>query len=427
MNRFCILLLLFFASLQLFAQKGPVKFSPQSIIFTGATIHTGDGKVINDGVLAVKDKEIAYVGNNSGLPSSMTSWTKVDVKGKHIYPGLIALNTQLGLTEIEAVDATNDFSEVGNYTPNVRALIAYNTDSKVIPTVRSNGILMAETTPQGGTISGRSALVQLDAWNWEDAVIRDDAGIHINWPYMGSRWARANSNDKEAKERYKKQIDDLASYFDQAITYGGTKNAEKNLMLEALYNCKQGNTRFFFHTDNASSIQDAVLFIKKYKLKGVIVGATGATGVLDLLAKEKIPVVLMNTQRLPSTDDSSVDEGFSLPKKLKDAGVLYAIAVEGFWQTRNLGFHAGQSVPFGISKEDALSSITLNAAKILGVDDKTGSLTAGKDATFIISQGDILDMRSAIVEYAYIQGRLVDLDNKQKELNDRYMTKYNQK
>jgi len=407
-------------------QTGPKSFISQSILFTGATIHTGDGKVIENGILAVKDKKIAFVGKSSDLPGEMANWTKVDAKGKQIYPGLIAMNTQLGLTEIEAVEATSDFSEVGSYTPNVRALIAYNTDSKVIPTVRSNGILMAETTPQGGIISGRSALVQLDAWNWEDAVIQDDAGIHINWPSIGGRW-RQNTNDKEAKERYKKQMDEMASYFNQAMTYGGTKDPEKNLMLEALYNCIKGNTRFFIHVDNASNIQDAVFFIKKFSLKGVLVGASGAASVLDLLAKEKIPVVLVNTQRLPTTEDAPVDEGFDLPSKLQDAGILYAISVEGFWQTRNLGFQAGQAVPFGISKEQALESVTLNPAKILGVDDRVGSLAAGKDATFIITKGDIMDMRQALVESAYIQGRMVDLDNKQKELNERYMAKYNQR
>lgn len=409
------------------AQKGPKTFTTQSIIFTGATIHTGDGAVITDGVLAIKDKLISYAGPSAQLPVAMATWTKIDLKGKHIYPGLIALNTQLGLAEIEAVDATNDFREIGGYTPNVRALIAYNTDSKVIPTVRSNGILMAETTPTGGTISGRSALVQLDAWNWEDAVLRDDAGLHINWPSAGGGRFRPNFNEKEAKERYKKQTDELAAYFDQALIYGGSKGAEKNLMLEALYNCIKGETRFFFHTDNANNIQDAVLFIKKYKLKGVLVGASGAASVIDLLVKEKIPVVLVNTQRLPTSEDAAVDEGFDLPSKLQEAGILYAISVEGFWQTRNLGFHAGQAVPFGISKEQALQAITLNPAKILGLDDRIGTLTQGKDATFIVSQGDILDMRSAIVESAYVQGRLVDLDNKQKDLNQRYMTKYNQR
>jgi len=424
-----IFLLLFISFIWLsnaVGQTGPKSFTSQSILFTGATIHTGDGKVIENGILAVKDKKIAFVGKSSDLPGEMANWTKVDAKGKQIYPGLIAMNTQLGLTEIEAVEATSDFSEVGSYTPNVRALIAYNTDSKVIPTVRSNGILMAETTPQGGIISGRSALVQLDAWNWEDAVIQDDAGIHINWPSIGGRW-RQNTNDKEAKERYKKQMDEMASYFNQAMTYGGTKDPEKNLMLEALYNCIKENTRFFIHVDNASNIQDAVFFIKKFNLKGVLVGASGAASVLDLLAKEKIPVVLVNTQRLPTTEDAPVDEGFDLPSKLQDAGILYAISVEGFWQTRNLGFQAGQAVPFGISKEQALESVTLNPAKILGVDDRVGSLAAGKDATFIISKGDILDMRQALVESAYIQGRMVDLDNKQKELNERYMTKYNQR
>ena len=422
---FCLIVSISIAVVSI-GQTGPKKFSTQSLLFTGATIHIGDGKVIENGILAVKDKKIVFVGNTSELPANMANWTKLDVKGKQIYPGLIALNTQLGLTEIEAVEATNDFSEVGSYTPNVRALIAYNTDSKVIPTVRSNGILMAETTPQGGIISGRSALVQLDAWNWEDAVIQDDAGIHINWPSIGGRW-RQNTNDKEAKERYKKQMDEMASYFNQAMTYGGTKDPEKNLMLEALYNCIKGNTRFFIHVDNASNIQDAVFFIKKFNLKGVLVGASGAASVLDLLAKEKIPVVLVNTQRLPTTEDAPVDEGFDLPSKLQDAGILYAISVEGFWQTRNLGFQAGQAVPFGISKEQALQSVTLNAAKILGLEDRVGSLVAGKDATFIISKGDILDMRESMVESAYIQGRMIDLDNKQKELNERYMAKYNQR
>ena len=219
----------------------------------------------------------------------------------------------------------------------------------------------------------------------------------------------------------------MASQFNQAMTYGGTKDSEKKLVLEALYNCIKGNTRFFIHVDNASNIQDAVFFIKKFNLKGVLVGASGAASVLDLLAKEKIPVVLVNTQRLPTTEDAPVDEGFDLPSKLQDAGILYAISVEGFWQTRNLGFQAGQAVPFGISKEQALESVTLNPAKILGVDDRVGSLAAGKDATFIITKGDILDMRQALVESAYIQGRMVDLDNKQKELNERYMAKYNQR
>lgn len=408
-------------------QKGPVRFTPQSIIFTGAIMHTGDGRVIENSVLAVKDKTIAFAGAADQLPSAMRSWTRVDLNGKHLYPGLIALNTQLGLSEIEAVDATNDYREIGNYTPNVRALIAYNTDSRVIPTVRSNGILLAETAPAGGTISGRSALVQLDAWNWEDAVVQDDAGMHIYWPSSGGGRFRANLNDKEARERYKKQIDDLEIYFDQAMAYGKATNPDKNLMLEALDKCMKGKTTFFIHTDAPSSIQDAVLFIKKYGLKAAIVGGTGAANVVELLAREKIPVVLVNTQRLPSSEDAPVDEGFALPKKLKDAGVPYAITVDGFWQVRNLAYHAGQAVPFGISREEALTAVTLSPAVILGVEDRMGSLAEGKDATFVVTEGDLLDMRTSRVVTAYIQGRLVDLDNKQKELDRRYMNKYHQK
>lgn len=384
----------------------------------------GDDRVIIAGALAIENKKIVYAGSMAGLPASMSGWQKTDIGGKHVYPGLIALNTQLGLSEIEAVAATIDNREIGDFTPNVRALIAYNTDSKVIPTVRSNGVLLAETTPTGGIITGRSALVQLDAWNWEDAVIRDDAGLHINWPTNRPRRFRDSSTEKERMERYEKQIVALTSYFDQAISYGKSPKKEKNLMLEALNQCINGATVFFFHADEPKSIRDAIFFIKKYKLNGAIVGGAEIEGVLDLVAKEKIPVVLNDTHRLPSTTDAPVDEAFTLPARLQAVGILYAISVNGFWQTRNLGYQAGQAVPFGLTKQQALAAITSSPAKILGVYDRMGSLDAGKDATLIIVAGDILDMQTATVEAAYIQGRIIDLDNKQKELYRRYMDKY---
>lgn len=428
LNRVCWLLILFLGYYNtLSAQKGPRPHRPQSLLLAGATIHQGNGQVITNGAMCVKDSLIVWIGPQSDLPQEYSKYTRIDVSNKHLYPGLIALNTQLGLSEIEAVAATNDFEEIGSYTPNVRALIAYNTDSQVIPTVRCNGVLMAETVPTGGIISGQSSLMQLDAWNWEDAVIQTQAGIHMNWPRKFVPRGPRRQAAENTSDRYTQTLLELTAYFDQALAYGTSANPVKNLMLEALSNAIKNKTRFFIHADDADQIVDVVHFINKYQLNGVLVGGAQVEPLIATLKIYTIPVILQDIHRLPPTIDASVDQPFALPSKLKHNDVLYAISVAGFWQIRNLSYHAGQSVPFGIDKEEALKAITLNPAKILGMDHKVGSLEAGKHATFIITEGDILDMKSSEVEAAYIMGRLVDLANKQSHLYEKFVSKYNEK
>jgi hypothetical protein len=336
--------------------------------------------------------------------------------------------TNLGLSEIEAARATNDYADIGTYNPNLRALVAYNTDSDVIPTVRSNGVLLAQIAPQGGTISGTSSVVQLDAWNWEDAAYQADGGIHLNWPPLRSfsGWGSDNPGMRK-NEQYEKDVAALRRFFEEAQAYSKQAAPEvKNQLFESMRPLFAGKATLFIHVDNARAIQESVLFAENFGLTKTVVGASEAWLVADFLKLHNVPVVLGRTQSLPSREDEAVDQAFTNAVKLHEKGVLFAFSIGGFWQQRNLPFQAGQAVGFGLPKEAALSALTLNTAKILGVDSRCGSLETGKDATLFISEGDALDMRGCKVTAAFIQGRNINLDNKHKQLYQRFEQKYRQ-
>ncbi len=410
----------------LIAQAGPVPAKPQSqgIYIAGATAHLGNGQVIENSVIAFDKGKITFVGAAGQTPRvNLSAYTRVDAAGKHVYPGLIAPNAQLGLVEIEAVRATRDGSEIGELNPNIRSLVAYNTDSHVIPTVRSQGILLAQVVPGGGRISGQSSVVQLDAWNWEDAAYQTDDGVHLDWPEQ-FRFNRF-SGELIKNEGYAASIQELEMFFKEAQAYIQKAAPEtRNLKFEAARGLFDGSKRLFIHTNSAKSIQQSVLFAQPYGFKIVIVGGRESWLVADFLKANNVAVILESTQSLPATEDADVDQPFKTPALLQKAGVLYCIGHEGFWQQRNLAFQAGQAVGFGLGKEEAISALTLNTAKILGIDARTGSLEVGKDANLFVSEGDVLDMRSSVVTQAYIQGRGIDLDNKQKALYRRFKQRY---
>jgi imidazolonepropionase-like amidohydrolase len=402
----------------------PAKPQSKPVIITGATIHVGNGTVYNNGYIAFDKGKITAVGEGSA-PNTAGAEV-IDASGKQLYPGFIAPVTNLGLVEFEAVKASVDDSETGELNPHVRSIIAYNTDSKVIPTVRSNGILLAQPTPDGGTISGQSSVVQLDAWNWEDAAYKTDVAIHINWPYNRPNFRRsAAQTGMSPAERTQREIDAIDKLFSEAKAYADLgKPAVKNLRLEAMRGLFNGTKKLFVNANNAREIIQAVNFGKSKGISIVIVGGIESYLVADVLKQNNVPVIIRETQTLPDKDEDDVYLPYKLPKMLQDAGVLYGLTGTGFWRQRNLPFEAGQAVGYGLSKEQALSMITLNNAKILGIDKTTGTLEVGKDANLFVSKGDALDMISLSVDAAFIQGRNINLDNLHKQLYRRYSEKY---
>lgn len=427
---YLLLSLSFFAGATLFAQvPTPAPAQKEAILIIGATAHLGNGQVIENSAIGFENGKLTLVADATTIRIDRTKYGKIyDAAGKHVYPGFIAPNTRLGLVEIDAARPTQDFSETGALNPNVRSIIAYNTDSEVTPTVRSNGVLLAQVSPTGGTVSGTSSIVQLDAWNWEDASYRADDGIHLNWPALRS-WSGWQTGSPEMKknEQYDKDVLALRQFFDEARAYAQAPVvATKNPRFEAMRGLWDKKQNLFVHTDNAKTIQEAVLFAESYGLRTVLVGASDAWLVADFLKAREVPVILGRTQRLPSREDEDVDQPFKTPALLHEKGVLFAFSMDGAWQQRNLAFQAGQAAGYGLPKEAALSALTLHTAKILQIDKTCGSLETGKDATLFISEGDALDMRTCKVTAAFIQGREINLDNKQKRLQRRFEEKYKQ-
>jgi imidazolonepropionase-like amidohydrolase len=412
--------------------QNPAPASPQvkAIVFTGATIHTGNGQVIENGVIAFDKGVITQIGT---APSSNPNAEVIDVKGKHIFPGLISLNTTVGLQEIASVRATLDYNEVGQINPHVRALVAYNTDSEVIPTLRNNGILLSQSVPQGGIISGSSSLFYMDGWNWEDAVLKKDDGIWLNWPPFLSSSFNYDDFTTSIKRNDKRQpvIDQFKLTFSDAKAYSETTNASPvNLRLAAMKPLFSGSANLYIRADYAKDIVESVRFAKDAGVKKiVIVGGNESYKVAAFLKENQIPVILNQTHRLPERQDENVYLPYELPGILHKAGVKVAVTyADEWWRTRNLAFLAGTASGFGnVSPEEALQFVTRNAAEILGVDSQVGTLEKGKQASFIVTGGDILDMRGNSVSLIYIKGAKVNGDDKQKRLYEKYKEKYGKK
>jgi imidazolonepropionase-like amidohydrolase len=412
-------------SLNTFAQvETPAKKQTKKILLMNGVAHLGNGQLIKNSVIAFEDGKLTVVANAKTIRLDMTRFdTVIRLDGKHVYPGIISPNSTIGITEIDAVKATNDFAELGVFNPHVRSLIAYNAESKITTTVRSNGVLMAQITPRGGRVSGTSSIVQLDAWNWEDAVLRTDDGIHLNWVnFFNHRTGKAN-------KKYAETMAQMNGFFTNSLAYAKDENyPEKNLRFEAMRGLFEGSKTLYIHANFVKEITEAINFAKNHKVKKmVIVGGYDAWMVTDMLKENNVAVVLKRVHSLPEREEDAVNLPYKLPKMLQDAGVLFCLENAGDMEamgTRNLPFYAGTAVAYGMEKEAALQLITLNTAKILGIDSFCGSLEIGKDATLFISEGDALDMRTNKVISAFIQGRLLDLDNHQEKLYRKYTKKY---
>ncbi|MGY8987496.1 MAG: amidohydrolase family protein [Flavobacteriales bacterium] len=397
----------------------------KTTLFMGGIAHLGNGEKIENSVISVKDGKFDLVADASRIRIDPSAFdTIIRIYGKHIYPAFISPNTTLGITEIDAVRATKDYNEVGEFNPNVRSLIAFNTDSKVLKTVRTNGVLITQATPRGGVISGSSSVMYLDGWNWEDAQLKADDGIHLNWPssfHTSGWWAEPGSTSKN--KNYEDGTNKIKSYFEIAKAYS-ENNSKLDLELEATKGLFNGTKNLYVHVSYAKEIRESVRFFKELGIENiVIVGGKDALNAIPVLKEFNIPIILERVHSLPTNEDAAIDQFFTLPSELQKNGILFCLAYNGDMEamgTRNLPFTAGTAVAYGMEMEESISAISLNTAIILGVDKTIGSIEIGKNATFFISSGDALDMRTNNVEQAFIKGNPVDLNNHQKELFEKY-------
>jgi len=406
------------------AQQTPADKQTEAITITGATAHIGNGTVIENCTIVFEDGIITAVGSGES-----TKGTVIDSEGRHIYPGFIAPVKELGLIEVNAVRASNDADEIGDMIPHVRSLIAYNAESKVVESMRPNGVLIGQITPKGGRISGTSSIVQFDAWNWEDAAVKEDDGIHLNWPssFRRGRWWMGEPRGLKPNKDYQEQVNKVETFMQSAAAYGKGAGQELNPAFAAMQGVFDGSQKLYLYADGEKEIIDGISLAKNAGAKSVVlVGGYHAYKVTEFLKENNIPVLVQYTHNLPSLEDDDYDLPYKLPKLLMDAGLLVALqnGEASNFQTRNLPFYAGQVVGQGMDKEKAVQMLTGNTAKILGIDDTHGTLAVGKSATLFISQGDALDMRTNILTHAFIDGRNISLETHQTELWKRYSKKY---
>jgi hypothetical protein len=336
----------------------------------------------------------------------------------------------LGLTEIDAERETRDYYEVGQYNPHVRSQIAYNVESKVISTVKTNGVLLTQATPRGGVVSGTSSVMATDGWNWEDATIQADDGIHVNWPdAIQTDYETDQVVKKKSASEYTDQTSELYQFFELAKTYAysGTDKV-KDTRLEAMSACFKGEKRVYFHANELQQLIDVIEFAQHFELPfPVIVGGYDSYLVGQRLVDAEIPIMLLRPHSLPLSEDDPIDLPFQLPSLLQRQGIKYCIQNEGDMEAmnaRNLPFMAGTAMAYGLTEEEAISSISLNTAQILGIDDKYGSIEVGKTATLFASKGSAIDMKTNNVTLIMINGNLSSTDNFQNELYQKYRLKY---
>ena len=403
----------------------------KSILITGGHLHLGNGESIITGAVGVRDGKIVFAKNSLTFTVDRSKWdTIIDVSGKHIYPGFIAPNSTLGLTEIDAVRATRDYDEVGTYNPHVRSQIAFNVESKVMSTVRTNGVLMSQATPRGGIISGTSSIMALDGWNWEDATISVDDGIHLNWPssMQGGGWW-AEPAPKKRNERYNDRKQEIYEFFEMAKAYSNIRiHEDKDQRLESMRECFKGVKRVYIHADELQELVDIIEFSRALKLKfPVIVGGYDSHLITRQLVDANIPVMVLRPHSLPQNEEDDINHPYRLANLLHEGGVKFCIQNAGGMEAmnaRNLPFLAGTAMSFGLSTEEAIRSITLSPAEILGIDESFGSIEKGKSATLFVSEGNALDMRTNKMVLGMINGKFISTSNFQTELYEKYTKKY---
>lgn len=398
----------------------------QPIALVNGTIHTVTHGVIEGGTLLFEHGRITAIGTDVPIPPRAL---QIDCTGKHIYPGFVTAFSQLGLIEIDAVRATRDVAEVGDFNPNVVAATAYNVESEIIPTVRANGVLIAHVVPLGGLVSGRSSVLYLDGWNAHEATLRRVAGLVVSFPSLSwqrSWWDRRSSEERQREQE--QQLQAVYDFFEQARRYAQAVVAgivrEVDLRFEAMRAVFTDSLPVFVLADEYRQIVEAIRFARHFGLRLVLVGAADAWRCLEDIRASGATVILRRIHRLPRRAEEPIDIAYRIPALLEQAGIRFAVAENHTWPQRNVAFHVGTARAYGLSPEAALRAVTLWPAQILGIDDRVGSLEVGKEATLIVCSGDPFDVRTNRVEQAFIQGRVVDLSSRHRRLAEKYRLRY---
>lgn len=413
------------------AQSRQIPAPPQDrpIVIHSATVHTVSGEDIDNGYVIFDKGVITAVGR--GAPPKVNNADVHDAKGLHVYPGLIAADSTLGLAETQTIKETIDTTELGTTKPEVRAAVAVNPDSELIPVARANGILTAGLFPTGGAISGQCSVMRLDGWTWEDLTITKSAGLVVNWPrteIITSWWIE--KTEEEQRKENTENLEALSKVFDDALAYIAARDADPktpiDLRYEGMRAAMTGQAPVFVRASTAGQIESAIAWAVRYKVRLVIVGGQQADQTIPLLVKHDIPVIVGGVHRLPMRRQDAYDQPFALPAALHAAGVRFAIASsEEPAHERNLSYHAATAAAYGLPKSEALRAVTLYPAQILGVGDKLGSIEVGKSATLILTNGDPLEITTDTLA-AFIDGRQIDIGNRQKSLDAKYREKYRQ-
>ena len=379
----------------------------------------------------MNDGKIEYIERGAPSDSILRKFSKnnIDADQQYLYPSFIVPHVPLGLAEVDAVRSSVDHSEVGDINPNSRSIVAYNMHSKIIPTIRANGILYAQTTPRSGLISGSSSVVRLLGDYKEDVLVKEDDAIHINWPnrFKSTGWWAEPGNVKK-NDKQKKQTIQLADFFGDALSYyknDSLKTKNINLKYEAMKKVFSGESALFVSASNVKDILDVIKFANDFHVpKLVIVGGEESWKVREVLKENNVAVVINRLHRLPENEDEDIFLPYSLPAMLHEKGIKFCFNYSGDMEimgSRNLPFVAGTAVAHGLPYEIALRAITINTAEILGVDDKIGNIEVGKEASFFLSKGDAFDMKNNNITTVFIKGKKVDLeDNHQVKLYNKY-------
>ncbi|MGB0524700.1 MAG: amidohydrolase family protein [Flammeovirgaceae bacterium] len=409
----------------------PARSQDKPIAIANATIHVGDGTIIEKGIVYFEKGKIISVVEGGSENVDINKYKLIDAEKKHLYPGLILPISTLGLVEIEAVKASRDNYERGAFNPNIRSIIAYNTDSELIGTLRYNGILLAQITPSGGTgMAGTTSIVQLDAWNWEDAIYQQDDALVMGWPrrFFGPRWWLGES-EMRPNPNYDKQVREIKKAFEDAAAYSKSTPETVNIKLEAMKGLFDGSKTLIINPGSIKNVVSSVQTVQSLGVKRiVVVGNSELLMVKEFLKENNISVILEDIHGLPEREGDNINLPYKLPALLKKEGIKFCFGYfSSVASSRNLPFFAGTATAYGLSKEEALQAMTKDAADILGIGNRTGMIKTGLDANIIVSEGDILDMKTNHLTHAFIQGRQLELTNKQVKLYEKYKKKYNQK
>jgi imidazolonepropionase-like amidohydrolase len=427
----CLVAVIFLTSARA-SNEIPAAPQTKAVALKGAIIHPVSGPDIPSGTIVFEKGKITAVGSSVAIPNGTEV---VDVTGKHVYPGLISANSVLGLTEISAVRSTIDMAESGEINPNARSATSINPDSELIPVARANGLLTVLAVPEGGILSGQSAVLRLDGWTPEEMTVRSPAAIHLRWPDLTiDRDPRAPKSVEDQQKEIDKDQKQIRDSFKIARAYWQARKSpsppadfKSDLRWEALMPVFDGKLPVFVHAETLAQIKAVLAWAKDAQLKIVLVGGHDAWRIASQLKESDTSVIVARSTALPLRRDDGYDDAFSTAAKLKEAGLRFCIATDGRRSEpahdRNLPYEASMAASFGLAKDEALKAVTLYPAQILGIADQLGSLETGKAATIIVTSGDPLDFPTKI-EAAYIDGRKIDLSNRQTRLRDKYREKY---